>query len=155
MSARDFQRAKYYKAEQVCWDCEEGGVKKNFGSVVNTQAVCDSISFSKAFKELFGFTMDFTIKDGRGRKNGAYFRSSYYGAPEHVIKLPRFSRFLLYLVHEITHGIVRELYGYDNIASHGAEFAAIMVVMSHEFISPNVANVLEDSFEKSGVRVSL
>jgi putative metallohydrolase (TIGR04338 family) len=140
---RDFQRQKVYDAEKT--------VEKEtcvFWSVQEMQEYVNRCLKSSFFQNNFS-VKSIEIKDGRGRRRPCcqYVIPSVYC----IIKMPKFCRNELILIHEITHATLSDA----DVSSHGAEYCRNYLLLVKEFISEPTYNKLVDAFKERNVSFSL
>ena len=140
MSApRDNQRSKLYDAED--------GVDRGraFDSVDAVQDFVDSITGSSYWERIPGAPRVVAVRDGRGRRH-ACAAESWYGAE---VRLPRWSRNQLIVLHELAHTITPK-----GCAPHGPEFAAGYLRLVRRFLSEDHYEALQAAFANGGVQVA-
>lgn len=78
------------------------------------------------------------VKDGRGR------RAACYSANERAIKLPRWARREVVVLHELAHWLVQVmLYRQASIASHGKEFTGIFMELLRRYHSLDLSVMMQ------------
>ena len=145
--APDRQRSALYRAEdRVPWG-------RKFNGIPEAQAFVDQVISSSAWE--FAPTEDadgvawvvprvVVVRDGRGRRHACSERA-WFGSE---IKLPKWARTELIVLHELAH--VRVPPGFP---PHGARFAAEYLALVRRFASEDIADALEASFREEGVKV--
>jgi len=146
---RDSQRSKVYRAEDTVTVPE---ALERLETVEEMQAWVDKIvrtrwwrvyklpSASKA-KHRAGRLISYgkiTVKDGRARRSASGWRGS--------IKMPKWSRTKLIVLHEVAHAIQTES------PSHGRQYARIYLDLVTRFIGPEAGRQLKAAYVKHHVR---
>ncbi len=80
------------------------------------------------------------VKDGRGR------RAACYCASERAIKLPRWARREVVVLHELAHWLI-QVFGHYNNASHGREFTGVFMELLRRYHGLDLA-VMQQSANK-------
>lgn len=150
---RDSQRKKVYNSERThslwTWDAQ-------YESVQEVQALVDKMCKTRWFKSRFpkyafdqkairkyGRSADgIKVLDGRGRRGAC-------GSTRGFIKLPRWSRSDLVILHEIAHVVTRRN-GYHGPlpAFHGREFCANYLALVRRFLGKDAGDELKACFKK-------
>lgn len=138
LRARDNQRSKVYKAEQVIHDRFE------LENIEAVEKYVKIVSNSKYFQKHFG-VFSFHIKDGRGTRKA--FSSG------NVLNFPVWSRKKAIVLHEIAHSIVNKKY--LSAASHGPEFCKIYLILVNHFLGKECYKELKQSFRLNKVKCSI
>ncbi|MEM7167617.1 MAG: hypothetical protein AAF581_19345 [Planctomycetota bacterium] len=136
---RDQQRARLYDAEE---GVDAGRV---FVSLDDTQAFVDSITTSAFWERIPNAPRVIRVRDGRGRRH-ACAADAWFGAE---LRLPRWSRNQLIVLHELAHTITP-----SHCASHGPEFAGAYLHLVRRFLSEEHYDALHESFRRADVQVS-
>lgn len=146
-SPRDSQRAKLYAGERKTYLWAPG--KPDHPDRIDDVKQIDRwlksrlklLSIQKRYaREL---RRPIRVDDGRG------CRSALGGGG--VIKLPRWSRFKLVILHETAHVICERRYG-DSVAAHGWQFAAIFLDLVQFGMGADARKELERGFKETRCR---
>ena len=137
---RDTQRQRLYNAEQAMGFLGDGPGKR-METVAEMQSFVDALLRSRWFKARWGVWGRIEVRDGRGRSSAAAFG-------QHQIRVPRWARSELVVLHEVAHCLTPRGY-----ASHGPEFAGVFVALVRQVMGPAAAASLRDSFRSYRVRV--
>jgi putative metallohydrolase (TIGR04338 family) len=87
------------------------------------------------------------VKDGRGRRKAGGVGWRYIDGRCGYITMPKWSRYLFYVLHEITHVIMPH-----GVASHGREFARIFLQLVKWKMGKDTANELRAAYRFCGVK---
>lgn len=157
---RDSQRSKMYKAERQVWI-------KQFDPRHETMAECERylryVTNTQFFRDLWYHNRrrhlakqpaELRMEDGRGclvaRGNfGGYVNvpSSVHLAPEVCMKLPRWARSEMVMLHELCHSITA-----NNHAAHGWAFCHNYLEMVTHFMGVDMGNALRAAYKRCGVK---
>lgn len=128
---RDFQRSRVYRWEQTCvWPQDR--VRPNTLSLEECARLVE-----RAYPHT---TLIPTVSDGRGRRRG--------GGSKYKIKLPRWTRFPAYVLHECAHGTKPR-----EDEAHGPEFVATLIELLVALEGYDLTQLLR-SARTSGVKVA-
>lgn len=141
MSARDSQRSRLYKAERMVSD--KGPHLKTVDEI---QTTVNAICRSRWFRNRFG-KVQIRVKDGRGRRHAGGLGYHYADATVGYITMPKWSRYLLFILHEIGHVVTP--YG---VADHGREFARIFLQLVRWRMGTEAASELQAAYQSCRVR---
>ena len=133
---RDSQRARLYRAE--------GGVDtgRRLPTVAKMQAYVEEIVGADWFLARWG-ERAFEVRPGYGHRRAT--------ADEHgVLQMPKWARTELVLLHEVAHCLTPR-----SVASHGPEYAGVLLALARRAMSPGTAQALEDAFTRERVRWTL
>lgn len=133
---RDSQRARLYRAEG------EVDAGRRLPTVANMQAYVDGIVEADWFVGRWG-ERAFEVRPGFGHRRAT--------ADEHgVLQMPKWARRELVLLHEVAHCLTP-----PSVASHGPEYAGVLLALARRAMSPATAQSLEDAFTRQRVRWTL
>ena len=133
---RDSQRARLYRAEG------EVGIGRRLPSVERMQAYVDDLLAADWFTARWG-ARSFEIRPGFGHRRAT--------ADEHgVLQMPTWARTELVLLHEVAHCLTPA-----TVASHGPEYAGVLVALARRAMSPGTGQALEEAFLRHRVRWTL
>ena len=133
---RDSQRARLYRAEG------EVDAGRRLPTVAKMQAYVDEIAGAQWFLARWG-ERAFEVRPGFGHRRAT--------ADEHgVLQMPKWARSELVLLHEMAHCLTPR-----SVASHGPEYAGVLLALSRRAMSPGTAQSLEDAFARQRVRWTL
>lgn len=113
MAPRDSQRAKVYRAQ------EQLPKGKHLKTMAEMQAYVDKIHSTRWFQKRWPRLYNIEVRDGRGR------RSACAGWGQ--IKMPKWSRYEVYILHEIAHLLTKEKH--YSVPSHGREFVKNFIAL--------------------------
>ncbi len=134
---RDSQRARLYRAEgQV-----DAG--RSLPTVPSMQAWVDGLVATDWFVARWG-DRAFEVRPGFGH------RRATADAVNGVLQMPKWARSELVLLHEIAHCLTPLTF-----ASHGPEYAGVLLALARRGIGPGTAQLLEDAFARERVRWTL
>jgi putative metallohydrolase (TIGR04338 family) len=151
---RDFQRTKVYRAEKkhskspdVFWhdaDTWDGFRADSNGamSFEETKTYVDKIARSRYWRRTLGMPRGIAVRDGRGRRNAGAFGSA-------IIKLPRWSRHPLVILHEMAHCATDK----SDTSAHGATFCRNFLGLVKRFMGREDWLELKTLFKEGGVKV--
>ena len=133
---RDSQRARLYRAEgQV----DPG---RRLPTVERMQAWVDALVATDWFAARWS-VRTYEVRPGFGHRRAT--------ADEHgVLQMPKWARNELVLLHEIAHCLTPWTF-----ASHGPEYAGVLLALSRRGMGPGTAQLLEDAFARERVRWTL
>ena len=133
---RDSQRARLYRAEG------EVDAGRRLPTVARMQDYVDEIVGAGWFLARWG-ERAFEVRPGFGHRRAT--------ADEHgVLQMPRWARSELVLLHEVAHCLAPL-----SAASHGPEYAGVLLALARRAMSPGTAQALEDAFARHRVRWTL
>lgn len=132
---RDTQRSKVYAAENKV---DRG---KRFESLRECQAFSHKVTDSAYYRRKY-HTGSILCQDGRGRSSAC--ASNTWEGP--VIKLPRWSRCELVILHEIAHHAA----GLPN--KHNWKFAAVLLDLTRHFMGKEAAEALKAAYKEGRVK---
>jgi putative metallohydrolase (TIGR04338 family) len=162
MSTRDFQRQRVYNSEEYAKDSLGGNFGKYMSTVNEMQAWVDEIVRSRWFRARWPFLTYIEVKDGRGRRRatgyarGLTYRNLMTGrhesiSTEGVLKMPRWSRYELIMLHEMTHVIIDHVYK-RKVPGHGVQFCNLYLSMVRRFMGKEWQRALKDAFKHYKVK---
>lgn len=131
---RDFQRAAFYAAEKLI---DRG---QSFPILKDLQKYVDDIVCSPWWSKEFPYIPVIAVKDGRRRRRGAGGRYNYYNPSRSAIgyiKMPKWTRYESYILHEIAHVVQ-----HPADSAHGEEFCSLYLHIVKEVMGPHVADQL-------------
>jgi putative metallohydrolase (TIGR04338 family) len=130
---RDTQRARLYRAEG------EVGTGRRLPTVEKMQAYVDALLAAEWFVGRWG-ERTVEVRPGFGHRRAT--------ADEHgVLQMPKWARTELVLLHEVAHCLTPV-----TVASHGPEYAGVLVALARRAMSPGTAQSLEDAFARHRVK---
>ena len=133
---RDSQRARLYRAEG------EVDAGRRLPTVEKMQAYVDALAGADWFLRRWG-ERAFDVRPGFGHRRAT--------ADEHgVLQMPKWARSELVLLHEVAHCLTPR-----SVASHGPEYAGVLLALARRAMSPGTAQCLEDAFVRQRVRWTL
>ncbi|MCA8959740.1 MAG: DUF2786 domain-containing protein [Planctomycetes bacterium] len=136
--ARDTQRTAVYRAEdRVPWG-------RWLSTIAEVQAFVDEVVASPHWSRREAPRV-VVARDGRGRRH-ACSNESWFGGE---VRLPKWSRSQLIVLHELAHLCVPK-----GEAAHGPVFAREYIDLVRTFLSPEAADRLEAEFARAGVDVA-
>jgi putative metallohydrolase (TIGR04338 family) len=136
---RDSQRQKIYDAEHA------SSPGKAFPTVEECQAYVDRVLKRKRLQRKYSVPRTIVVHPGHGRRIAC--ATTIYG--RRVIKLPRWSRTELTILHEIAHHIA------DNDGrswSHNWKFAAVLLTLVREMMGAEAEQALRGQYRTRRVR---
>jgi hypothetical protein len=129
---RDSQRSKVYAAEELLGDYFTADRVEQIPDIL---AYCQSILASEWFRHRFPGFIHIAVHDGGGR------RSACAWAMGSTIRMPRFSRSKMCILHELAHLCADHQYRrkvptdpWQPIAAHGWEFCAIFLELVRQYL---------------------
>ena len=133
---RDSQRARLYRAE--------GQVDAGRGlpTVERMQAWVDGLVAADWFVARWG-DRAFDVRPGFGHRRATADQNG-------VLQMPKWARSELVLLHEVAHCLTPV-----NVASHGPEYAGVLLALVRRGMGPGPAQHLEDAFARERVRWTL
>ena len=133
---RDSQRARLYRAE--------GGVDpgRRLPTVDRMQAWVDALVATDWFVARWGARC-FEVRPGFGHRRATADQDG-------VLQMPKWARSELVLLHEVAHCLTPV-----TLASHGPEYAGILLALARRGMCLGTAQRLEDSFDRERVRWTL
>lgn len=137
MSARDNQRKRLYDAEFAVRSFGTGAGRR-LETVPEVQAYVNAILGSRWFKARWG-VRSIPVLDGRGRRSAC--------AEGSRIKMPLWARNEMVTLHEVAHVLTPGKY-----ADHGPEFAGVLLALIRQFMGPEAAASLRESFRGHRVK---
>jgi putative metallohydrolase (TIGR04338 family) len=130
---RDSQRARLYRAEG------EVHTGRRLPTVERMQAYVDALLAAEWFVARWG-ARAVEVRPGFGHRRAT--------ADEHgVLQMPKWARTELVLLHEVAHCLTPV-----TVASHGPEYAGVLVALARRAMSPGTAQSLEDAFARHRVK---
>lgn len=150
--ARDSQRSKVYTAEQnVRYHLRRDGLEQRLETVDEIQSWVDSITSSQWWASHFA-SLSILVKDGRGRKNAGASPFLYWeemdAGYDCAIKLPRWARSKVVILHEIAHHTARD----NREGAHGRKFCRNFLALVKRWIGDEVYRRLCAEFKRQGVK---
>ena len=154
--ARDNQRSRVYDAEN---DARKALEPNSAGTIPEIQAWVDKIAHSRWFQNRW--SVDWIIvKDGRGRRSasggadphriwmGFSPDSKEYSEWSGEIKLPRWSRNKIIVLHELAHVATSIEYPYSKtVAAHGPEFCSNFLQIVRRWLGNDTHKTLKEQFK--------
>lgn len=144
---RDSQRQKVYDAE----DAIHG---KDLPTVPEMQEYIDAILRKRWFKNRYPNIKQVKVQDGRGRRRAVgIYRWTYS-----IIKMPRWARCEMVLLHELAHVVTdgrKGVFGASKhaVASHGPEFARNFLDLVYWKMGREAGDTLRASFKEKRVKL--
>ena len=132
---RDSQRARLYRAE---FEVEPG---KRLPTVEKLQAYLDALVAADWFAARWP-DRSFEVRPGFGHRRAT---ADVNG----VLQMPKWARSEMVLLHEVAHCLTPWTY-----ASHGPEYAGVLLSLVRRSMGPATAQALEDAFDRHRVRCS-
>lgn len=129
MTPRDSQRSKVYRAER---ELPEGNY---FPQITELQNYVDRIVLSRWFEKHYPSINAILVKDGRGRCSACGYNNRAFG----YIKMPKWSRREIFILHEIAHVVTPEQY-----ANHGREFVKNYIALIERWMKFNPRPVFRE-----------
>ena len=134
---RDSQRARLYRAEG---EVDPG---RRLPTVERMQAWVDALVVTDWFVARWG-ERSFVVRPGYGH------RRATADAVNGVLQMPKWARTELVLLHEIAHCLTPAIF-----ASHGPEYAGVLLALARRGMGLGTAQRLEDAFIAERVRWTL
>ncbi len=133
---RDSQRARLYRAEG---EVDPG---RRLPTVERMQSWVDGLVATDWFVARWG-ARAFEVRPGFGHRRAT--------ADQHgVLQMPKWARTELVLLHEVAHCLTPV-----TVASHGPEYAGVLLALARRGMGPATAQLLEDAFARERVRWTL
>jgi len=136
---RDSQRERVYDAEDVLVD--RGKLFLTVGEIEDYLA---NVIDSTWFKNRFPWIVYADVRDGRGRSSACGYRTDVGIA---VLKFPRWSRWELFILHELSHAITK----IRPHSGHGRWFCSVYLALIRRFMGHVVYADLRQAFQRQGV----
>lgn len=133
---RDSQRARLYRAEGAV----HSGCR--LPTVDRMQAWVDGLVATDWFVARWG-DRSFEVRPGFGHRRATADQNG-------VLQMPKWARSELVLLHEVAHCLTPL-----TVASHGPEYAGILLALARRGMGPGTAQLLEDAFDRERVRWTL
>ncbi len=133
---RDSQRARLYRAES------QVDAGRRLPSVARMQAWVDGLAATDWFVARWG-ARTFEVRPGFGHRRATADENG-------VLQMPKWARSELVLLHEVAHCLTPATF-----ASHGPEYAGVLLALSRRGMGPGTAQLLEDAFARERVRWTL
>jgi len=130
---RDSQRARLYRAE---FEVDAG---RRLPTVPILQAYADSLVQFDWFRARWP-DRAFEIRPGYGHRRAT-------ATVDGVLQMPKWARSELVVLHEVAHCVTPWAY-----ASHGPEYAGVLLCLVRRAMGPAPAQALEDAFDRQRVR---
>jgi len=134
---RDSQRARLYRAEG------EVDAGRRLATVERMQAWVDGLVATDWFVARWG-VRSFEVRPGFGH------RRATADTVNGVLQMPKWARSELVLLHEVAHCLTPATF-----ASHGPEYAGVLLALARRGMGPGTAQRLEDAFAVERVRWTL
>lgn len=134
---RDSQRARLYRAEGHV----DAG--RRLPTVARMQAWVDGLAATEWFVARWG-SRSFEVRPGFGHRRATADQANG------VLQMPKWARSELVLLHEIAHCLTPAAF-----ASHGPEYAGVLLALARRGMGPGTAQRLEDAFAAERVRWTL
>lgn len=141
MRPRDSQRKKVYSAESTVRHLSRTFI--DFDETCQyVRKICHSKWLRTNYCQDWEPTDTITVGDGRGRRkaSGSFFTKT--------IKLPKWARHEIVVLHEIAHVLVSSY----QVAPHGPEFVGCLLRLVKHFMGDRVFVALNSSFKEHKVR---
>jgi putative metallohydrolase (TIGR04338 family) len=134
---RDTQRSKVYKAEVILW-----GKQRQYWKMEDVQEYVAKVTASAWWKKHHRYpTRRIRIGDGRARR-----KACAIGMDE--IRMPVWSRQEEIILHELCHCVINSRFSYrESVASHGCEFAKMLLLMVRHFMGKERYDTLKASYK--------
>ena len=133
---RDSQRARLYRAEG------EVDAGRRLPTVERMQAWVDGLVATDWFVARWS-ARSFEVRPGFGHRRATADENG-------VLQMPKWARTELVLLHEVAHCLTPTAF-----ASHGPEYAGVLLALSRRGMGPATAQALEDAFVRQRVRWTL
>jgi putative metallohydrolase (TIGR04338 family) len=133
---RDSQRARLYRAE---FAVHHG---RRLATVERMQAWVDGLCAMEWFVARWG-SRSFDVRPGFGHRRATADENG-------VLQMPKWARTELVLLHEVAHCLTP-----STCASHGPEYAGVLLALARRGMGPGTAQRLEDAFASERVRWTL
>ncbi len=132
---RDSQRARLYRAE---FEVPPG---KRLTTVEKLQAYVDALVRADWFAARWP-DRSFEVRPGFGHRRATADLNG-------VLQMPKWARTEMVLLHEVAHCLTPWIY-----ASHGPEYAGVLLSLVRRSMGPATGQALEDAFDRHRVRCS-
>jgi len=142
-STRDSQRQKVYNAERDVLQ----PISIRWPEVGQMQRYVNKIVRSRWFKSRWPHLVSISVGDGRSRRRGSGF---YRGGGCGEIRMPVWTRYEYYILHEIAHVIQR--YQYPSSITHGPEFCSIYLALVSRWMGKWYGATLRGAFRRYHVK---
>ena len=153
-NTRDFQRARVYRSENIMEESKDM-LGKRLETVREMQLWVDKILKSKWFKVRWPYLTSIEVKDGRGRRIATGYARGIYStenpSTEGIIKMPKWSRCEMIIIHEVAHVITDHEY-MGRVPAHGIQFCNLYLNMVRRFMGTGWHAQLKDAFKKEKVK---
>jgi putative metallohydrolase (TIGR04338 family) len=133
---RDSQRSRLYRAEG------EVDAGRRLPTVERMQAWVDGLVATDWFVARWG-ERSFEVRPGFGHRRATADENG-------VLQMPKWARNELVLLHEVAHCLTPPAF-----ASHGPEYAGVLLTLARRGMGPGTAQLLEDAFARERVRWTL
>ena len=133
---RDNQRARLYRAEG------ELDAGRRLPTVDRMQAWVDGLAATDWFVARWG-DRAFEVRPGFGHRRATADQNG-------ILQMPKWARSELVLLHEVAHCLTPV-----DVASHGPEYAGVLLALVRRGMGPGPAQHLEDAFGRERVRWTL
>ena len=133
---RDSQRARLYRAEGLV----DAG--RRLPTVERMQTWVDAMAATDWFLARWGVRA-FEVRPGFGHRRATAHQNG-------VLQMPKWARTELVLVHEVSHCLTPA-----TCASHGPEYAGVLLTVARRAMGPGTAQLLEDAVARERVRWTL
>lgn len=141
---RDNQRKRLYDSEKDLGQ----GPHRIFRAVEGVKEYVESIMRSHWFQDHFPDVTSIEVTDGRRRRNAAAQRfETHTWEIKGVIKMPKWSRIEIVILHEIAHVVTP-----NHFAAHGLEFATNFLALTKHALGVDAYNRLRARFLAKGVK---
>lgn len=138
---RDSQRARLYRAERGRLG-EPSVHAPPTMTMTEIRRWVGRLTRSSWWRRRFPGCRYIAVRDGRGRRSAAGQNCGHFG----VIKLPRWARNPLVVLHEVAHAVQPR-----RTAAHGPEFARIYLDLVRRWIGPRTAVRLNTAMRRERV----
>jgi putative metallohydrolase (TIGR04338 family) len=141
---RDSQRGKLYAAEQSTPAWQRSKHVSRMSSTLEVWVYLERIQRDSWFQRHFG-RWTFQLGDGRGRRRGVAYANKYMKTG--TIKLPRFARHPMYILHEVAH-CVNE----SGEAAHGRTYCRLYLLLVRHFMGRDAERELRAAYRTHRVK---
>ncbi len=134
-----------------------GRLGKRLDTVSEMQAWVDEIVRSRWFGNRWPYLTYVQVRDGRGRKNatgyalGSYWSGDRIPQTEGVLKMPRWSRNKMTILHELAH-VVTDCEYNGKASAHGAEYCSLYLKLVRRWMSKGWHSALKGAFKIEKVK---
>jgi putative metallohydrolase (TIGR04338 family) len=144
--ARDFQKSKVYVAET------DAGLGQRILKVDEIQAWIDQITGTRWWRSRC-YIEKLRVFDGRGTRKayGGYFGLWHSGKRGWGISMPRWSRYQLYILHELAHILIDQVRD-TTVPHHGREFCRHLLALVGRWMGRDHVRLLRAAFRARGVK---